>query len=476
MQTNIEIHLLGPVEIKYKGKRIEGFESRKALALFCYLVQNQQPVLRSHIVEMFWGDKSVERGRSNLSRVLHNNAMLLPDTHVNLRNSVQFIRSTGTFTDISFFDDLSARNDISSLVDAVKLHRGEFMEGIALDGCPEFEIWLTTEREMWNQRIVEALAALVAYYRTNGDYQEGLKYALQLLQFDPWREEIYRESMLMYALIGERSAALTQYEKCSQILANDLGIKPSAETTALYYRVRSGEMRPKSTFVHNSVSKFAPIQHMLLPPPIENNHLHRTNYAPRMNPQEVEHKRLIRPNGKHLASHDDANPVCISIGSFPLASTPITSTQQGSEFDQIIARLADPGCRLLTLVGANSETRQRLLHQIVASSLLAFRDGVCWVVSSSTAKNSLLVDIADSLNLTIGNSERHLLEDKVDTAMTWLFKHLRSKEFLFVFADAERYGKDALIFDAILRRAPQTKILTSARMPLNATSEWIFDI
>ena len=46
--------------------------------------------------------------------------------------------------------------------------------------------------------------------------------------------------MQLYARTGQRSAALRQYQECERILAEELGVAPVAETTALYERIRTG--------------------------------------------------------------------------------------------------------------------------------------------------------------------------------------------------------------------------------------------
>jgi hypothetical protein len=39
---------------------------------------------------------------------------------------------------------------------------------------------------------------------------------------------------------GQCSAALAQYERCRKLLAEDLGVEPCVETTALYEQIRAG--------------------------------------------------------------------------------------------------------------------------------------------------------------------------------------------------------------------------------------------
>ena len=45
--------------------------------------------------------------------------------------------------------------------------------------------------------------------------------------------------MRVFARSGQRAAALAQYERCRKVLADELGIEPAAETTALYECIRT---------------------------------------------------------------------------------------------------------------------------------------------------------------------------------------------------------------------------------------------
>jgi DNA-binding SARP family transcriptional activator len=194
--------------------------------LLCYLSLSSQPIPRTRLTDLFWTDKSEARGRGNLSRVLHNLSHLLPGSLETDRDHVQLDRATFGL-DASAFEGLSARGDGESLTEAVELYRGEFMLSVQLDDCPDFEIWLVTERERWHTRVASALECLVGYHTRNGEFQKGLLFASRLLALDPWREEAHRQLMLLLSLTDQRTAALAQYDACQRILAQELGVEPS---------------------------------------------------------------------------------------------------------------------------------------------------------------------------------------------------------------------------------------------------------
>ncbi|RME53130.1 MAG: hypothetical protein D6790_17980 [Caldilineae bacterium] len=187
---------------------MDRLESRKALALFCYLCCQARPVPRRELTEVFWGDKPEARGRANLSRVLHGVNRSAPGVLQADRQSVRLFRDR-VWLDVVRWEELVAAGRPQSLAAAVKLWRGPFMTGMEAPHCPEFELWLTGEQERWRQRQAQILEHLVAHHMDRGEYEAGLRYAEQLLVLDPWQEEIRRQIMLMLqAMFANRLARL----------------------------------------------------------------------------------------------------------------------------------------------------------------------------------------------------------------------------------------------------------------------------
>ncbi|HOU12907.1 MAG TPA: AAA family ATPase, partial [Anaerolineae bacterium] len=247
MEFDYRLHLLGPVHVEHAGQPVHGFESRRALALLCYLAAQGQPQTRAHLADLFWPDKPEARGRGNLSRVLNNFNALLPSCVSADRETVTF-NAAACWLDTGAFDALTTPSaDAGALSEALTLYRDDFMAGMYLDDCPEFETWLVVERERWRQKAAAALHTLITYHTQRGEIEAGLRYTDCLLALDPWREEAHRHKMLLLALNGQRSAALKQYEACRRMLAEELGVTPTAETEALYDRIcAEAEEKPAS--------------------------------------------------------------------------------------------------------------------------------------------------------------------------------------------------------------------------------------
>jgi DNA-binding SARP family transcriptional activator len=91
---------------------------------------------------------------------------------------------------------------------------------------------------------LSCLAHLMQYYRHQGSHAQAVAYGEAILQRDPLREEIHRELMRSYVANGQRALALRQYERCRQVLAEELGIPPMEETQLLRRQILAGSAPP----------------------------------------------------------------------------------------------------------------------------------------------------------------------------------------------------------------------------------------
>lgn len=112
--------------------------------------------------------------------------------------------------DLQGFEKHAQVGTPEALATAAALYSGEFMAGVYLDECPEFEVWLVTERERWRQKIVSVLECMSRYFARKGEHLPALTFAGRLLELEPWREEGHRQMMELFARTGQHSAALVR--------------------------------------------------------------------------------------------------------------------------------------------------------------------------------------------------------------------------------------------------------------------------
>ena len=242
MTENLRLHFLGPVLVEQEGQSVSGFSSGKTPALLGYLVVQRRPLTHGHLADLLWQDLPERRGRANLSWTLHKISSALAVCMETNRHTIQFRRTDECWIDLNAFEALAAQDDRETLAKATALYRGTFLEGLSVDGCADYELWLVGERERWRQRAEYALETLIAHCSDCGDPEAALRYARRLLALAPWREATHRIVMRVLTACGRRGAALAQYEACRRALDAELGVAPSAETATLYERIVSGEL------------------------------------------------------------------------------------------------------------------------------------------------------------------------------------------------------------------------------------------
>ncbi len=241
------ILLLGPPEILIGERRVRAFSSRKSVALLSYLARQRQPVLRSQLAFLLWGEKLEALGRRNLSRELSQLAAIIPGAfdadYYTVALAPQYIEQVDTSRFETLARDVArghARPDLAALDAALALYRGEFLAGLYIDGSPEFETWLLRERELWQRQTADLLAYLLAHHVARRDDERAEHYARRWLAIEPWQEEAHRALMQLLARSGRRGEALNQYAICQRALAEELDVEPAEETARLAEQIRSG--------------------------------------------------------------------------------------------------------------------------------------------------------------------------------------------------------------------------------------------
>lgn len=237
----LQMRFLGGLQISLDGRSVSDGLPVKALALVCYLADTGETHARSSLAALLWSDFSEERARGNLRdtvAVLRRSAL---EPYLEMtRRTLCFNADSPYRLDTAAFETALEQGsqtlpaDPSALEEAAELYVGEFLAGFHVAKAALFEEWSTHRRQQLDLLAAEALQRLVDHHIDAGSYDGGIGYAYRLLNLDPWREEAHRNLMLFLMLKGDHDAAIRQYEKCRQLLADELGVTPSTKTQALY--------------------------------------------------------------------------------------------------------------------------------------------------------------------------------------------------------------------------------------------------
>ncbi|TAN46689.1 MAG: hypothetical protein EPN21_19795 [Methylococcaceae bacterium] len=247
---NLELILLGGFDVHLHGCPVDGFFYNKMRALLAYLaVEREQDHGREVLAELLWSGNASATARGNLRRTLADlrRVLELPSGRALFsagKHTIRFLPNL--YVDATDFSEqpLTMPENPGATFEKARiaaLYRGEFLAGLSLPDCPDFEDWLRVQREALHCRAIALLEQLATGYGQMGDYGNALQYALRHTELDAWDEDAHGRAMRFYALSGQTGAALRQYEICCHQLKNALGVLPSAETRHLAERIRGGE-------------------------------------------------------------------------------------------------------------------------------------------------------------------------------------------------------------------------------------------
>lgn len=456
----MSLTFLGTFEVSAASGAITGFRTDKVRALLAYLaLSGTRPQRRERLAALFWPESDHHAALANLRLTLHRLRQTLDAADPGLADALFTItRSTITFNaaaaqvDVLRFQHLVAECEahahddlhrcvscLARLSEAAELYGGELLAGFGLGDAPEFEEWLLLRRETLHHLGLLTLHHLAVAYEVQGEFERALHFAQRKLGFDPYREEAHRQVMRLLALNGYASRALEQYETCCRLLRHEVGVEPDAETTALAEQIRADKA-------------FKPT---------------------RETDQRAKGQVLTPQPGIHMRPpHNLLADV-----------TPLIGRER--EVAELLARLQEPGVRLLTLVGAGGVGKTRLALAVAQASLYLFdeptsptfsepriinfkyADGVFIVpLAPLTEVGAMRASIAAVLGL-------ELRQGDPDQA---LFQALHNKKMLLVLDNFEHLLEGGSLVAEILQRAPGVQILTTSRARLSLRSEHLYRV
>jgi DNA-binding SARP family transcriptional activator len=234
--AKVNLALLGGLRLQTDPGDPVPLSTKKAGALLVYpALQPGRAQPRSKLAALLWGDHREAQARDSLRQALSLVRKALSGIDAGAliahEDTIRFQPTTLT-TDAIVFGDLAAQPGTEHLEQAIALYGGELLDGFQVR-APEFESWVTAERERFREMALEAMMRLLDHHLSTGAVEAGVRTAARLLAADPLQERVHRTLMELYCRQGRHGAALRQYRTCADLLAKELGIEPDATTNAL---------------------------------------------------------------------------------------------------------------------------------------------------------------------------------------------------------------------------------------------------
>ena len=177
------------------------------------------PTPRVRLAALLWPDSATDAARNALRQRLFQ-----------LRKVLGFDAVVGSLT-LALADGLT--------------HDLEDADSVLGDAAPaasgEFAAWLEQQRQRRRDRMHLSLVELAQMAEDARDWDDALSHAHELLALEPVSEAAHRRVIRLHYLAGDRAAALLAFDRCEQVLKNEVGARPSAETLALLASIEQAD-------------------------------------------------------------------------------------------------------------------------------------------------------------------------------------------------------------------------------------------
>ena len=253
--SQLSIHLFGRFTIRCEQQEATCLQALKVQELFSYLVLHRDKAHhRDQLADLLWADSGAGDSKKYLRKALWKLKSDLRSLDCTLEEDLQvepqWVRLSmgpGCWADVSEFEQIYTNlrsvpgaklspDQYENLKKAKEIYRGDL-----LDGC--YWDWCILDRERFREMLLIMINKLMGYCEAQGDFEAGIGYGNEILQYDRAHERTHRRMMRLYDLSGNRTEALRQYERCQAALQTELAVDPSNRTKALYQRIVQGDSR-----------------------------------------------------------------------------------------------------------------------------------------------------------------------------------------------------------------------------------------
>ncbi len=243
------IYCLGPFRVCRDNQLIAEWKGLKCQAVLKYLVaRRERPVAKDVLMDVFWPDADPEAARRNLHQAVYSLRKTLKRDPsqvqlVGFENDCYLLNpDVEIWLDFEEFEahvqagrQLEAAGQVTAAMAqygiAESLYAGDFLEEDL------YEDWPRLQREQLRSLYLGTAGRLSDYYVERGEYAAATTLCQKTLSLDRCYEEAHRRLMKCYAAQGQRHLAVRQYQACAEALKQELDLRPSEESEALYRQI-----------------------------------------------------------------------------------------------------------------------------------------------------------------------------------------------------------------------------------------------
>jgi DNA-binding SARP family transcriptional activator len=231
----VRFTLLGTIRIAREGDDADptllGQPKLLALLVFLVLARPHGFHQRDRLLGLLWPELDQQQARAALRKALHRLRQLFSDALiVTAGQDAVMIPIDERSCDVGDFEHAIALRQHATAVDC---YAGPLTPGLFVDGAPQFDQWLTSERLRLHDLAMRGAWALVEQLVEQREHTDATRMARRVAQLADGDERMMRKVMTLLAQLGDRAGAIRAYRRFEQHLWQELEVRPAPETITL---------------------------------------------------------------------------------------------------------------------------------------------------------------------------------------------------------------------------------------------------
>ena len=252
----VAVTMLGGFRIRVDGNVLtdEINRSQKLWNVLCYLIAHRErTVPQSEFIELFWPEENSANPTNALKTLLYRvHSLLEPlfgeglEPILSQRGAYAWNPAIACEMDVDRFELLCRRAQDTALPaqkrmalyeEAAEVYRGDYLPKLAN------QMWVVPISAHYHTLYLEAVKEYADLLEHAEKFEAMAELCTRASQLDPLDESLH--TLIVRALLrqGKDSAALSHYEKATDLLYRNLGVRPSEELRALYREIMDVEER-----------------------------------------------------------------------------------------------------------------------------------------------------------------------------------------------------------------------------------------
>lgn len=252
----VAVTMLGGFRIRVDGNVLtdEINRSQKLWNVLCYLIAHRErTVPQSEFIELFWPEENSANPTNALKTLLYRVRSLLEplfgeglEPILSQRGAYAWNPAIACEMDVDRFELLCRRAQDTALPaqkrmalyeEAAEVYRGDYLPKLAN------QMWVVPISAHYHTLYLEAVKEYADLLEHAEKFEAMAELCTRASQLDPLDESLH--TLIVRALLrqGKDSAALSHYEKATDLLYRNLGVRPSEELRALYREIMDVEER-----------------------------------------------------------------------------------------------------------------------------------------------------------------------------------------------------------------------------------------